>query len=277
MAIRPIELADGIQLGGKQPVLFCGPCLIESRDMALRIAETARELAEKHGFQFVFKGSFDKANRTSLHSPRTIGHEKALAILAEIRESLGIPTLTDVHDVAQVERVAQAVDVIQIPAFLCRQTDLLVAAGRSGRAVNVKRGQFLPAEDMEYALEKVRSGGTQRVYSTERGTTFGTRDLVVDFRSLIQLRQTAPVVYDVTHSVQRLGARGGSTGGSRQYAAALGRAAGAVGVDGFYIESHPSPEMALSDAAVMIPLTDLDAVLAGLVASWEVGIFHLAS
>lgn len=240
--------------------------------MALRVAETAKELAEKHGFQYVFKGSFDKANRTHLNSPRTIGHEKALAILEEIRVSLSIPTLTDVHDVTQVERVAQAVDVIQIPAFLCRQTDLLVAAGSSGRAVNVKRGQFLPAEDMEYALEKVRSGGTQRVYSTERGTTFGVRDLVVDFRALIQLRQTAPVVYDVTHSVQRPGARGGLTGGTREYAAALGRAAGAVGVDGFYVEAHPDPEWALSDAAVMIPLTGLGLVLKGLRASWEVGI-----
>jgi 2-dehydro-3-deoxyphosphooctonate aldolase (KDO 8-P synthase) len=219
----------------------------------------------------VFKASFDKANRTSGGSFRGLGQQQGLELLAEVKRQLGVPILTDIHEAHQAAEVATVADVLQIPAFLCRQTDLLLAAGATGRCVNVKKGQFLAPEDMQYAAEKVRSTGNPNVLLTERGTTFGYHNLVVDMRGLAQMRQYAPVVFDVTHSVQRPGAAGGSSGGNREFAAYLARAAGAAGVDGFFIETHPNPAQALSDGPNMIPLAQLPAFLQMAREAWELG------
>jgi 2-dehydro-3-deoxyphosphooctonate aldolase (KDO 8-P synthase) len=248
--------------GGKRVALIAGPCVAESRDLCLHIARTMKALCDRLGVSYVFKASFDKANRTSRESYRGPGLNAGLAMLAEVRETLGIPTLTDIHETSQVGPVAEAVDILQIPAFLCRQTDLLLAAGESGRTVNVKKGQFLAPWDMKHAVEKVRSTGNDRILLTERGSSFGYGNLVVDFRGLSMMRELGcPIVYDATHSLQLPGAAGSATGGLRQYAPDLMRAAAAVGVDGLFLEVHPDPEHALSDAATVLPLDRVEEIL----------------
>jgi 2-dehydro-3-deoxyphosphooctonate aldolase (KDO 8-P synthase) len=241
--------------------LLAGPCVIESRELVLEVAGELKEICDRGGVELVFKASFDKANRTAGESFRSIGFERSLAILADVRAEFGVPVMTDVHETWQVVPVSEAVDVLQIPAFLCRQTDLLLAAGASGRVVNVKKGQFMAPDDMRFAVEKVRSAGAQTVLLTERGTSFGYHDLVVDFRALQVMRTFAPVVFDATHSVQSPGGAGGASGGRREYVAPLARAAVAFGVDALFLETHPQPERALSDRASMLPLSDVDGLL----------------
>ncbi len=249
--------------------LIAGPCQLESRAHALEIAAALKEMAAGLGLGLVFKTSFDKANRTSGNAQRGLGLEAALPVFAEIRESLGLPVLTDVHAAEQCAPVAQAVDVLQIPAFLCRQTDLLLAAAHTGRVVNVKKGQFLAPWDMAHVAAKVTAAGNPNVIVTERGASFGYNTLVSDMRSLpimAQVTRGAPVVFDATHSVQQPGGQGGSSGGQREFVAVLARAAVAVGVAGVFIETHPDPDRAPSDGPNMVALKDMPALLEELVA-----------
>lgn len=263
---EPLELAPGLTLGGEKLLLIAGPCAIESLEISMHTAAVLKELSERLGIGYIFKSSFDKANRTSEHSFRSIGFDESLEILARVRHEVGVPVLTDVHESDQVHAIAQVADAIQIPAFLCRQTDLLLAAGRSGRAVNIKKGQFMAPEDMRYAVEKVQGTSNKNVFLTERGSTFGYHNLVVDMRSLPIMRQFAPVVFDVTHSVQMPGGLGGASGGQREFAPYLARAAAAAGVDGFFIETHPDPDKALSDGPNMIPLHVMEDFLTEIIA-----------
>lgn len=235
--------------------LIAGPCQIESREHALKIAAFLAETAKAAGVPFVFKASYDKANRTSLKGVRGVGIEAGLAILAEIRDTFGCPVLTDVHDIEQTRRAGEVVDILQIPAFLCRQTDLLIAAGETGKAVNVKKGQFLAPWDMQNVADKVASTGNQRILLTDRGTSFGYGALVTDFRGLPTMAETGwPVVFDATHSVQEPGGRGSSSGGKRAFAPALARAAVAVGCAAVFVEAHDDPDRAPSDGPNMLPL-----------------------
>jgi 2-dehydro-3-deoxyphosphooctonate aldolase (KDO 8-P synthase) len=249
----PVELAPGILIGPGQPLVFiAGPCVIESREQALRIAAFLRELADRHGLRMIFKASFDKANRSSVDSFRGPGLERGLEILAAVRAATGLPLLTDVHEAAQAAPAAAVVDVLQVPAFLCRQTDLLAACGATGRAVNVKKGQFMAPHDMRNAVEKVRSTGNARVTLTERGASFGYNNLVVDLRALVVMRRLAPVVFDATHSLQLPGGLGHATGGAREFHLELARGAVAAGADGVFAEVHEDPDHALSDAATQL-------------------------
>jgi len=262
MKIRSIPVG-----GGSPLVLFAGPCVVESREITLRTAEAVKKAAARHGLGVVFKSSYAKANRTSGDSFTGIGAEKALAILREVRAALDLPVITDVHAEAEVPAAAEAADVLQIPAFLCRQTALLEAAGRSGRAVNIKKGQFLAPADMAWAAAKVTATGNAAVLLTERGTTFGYHNLVVDMRSLVIMRGLGfPVIFDATHSVQLPGGGKGETGGEREFILPLARAAVAAGCDGLFLEVHPDPPRALSDAASQLPLDELDALLAQVLA-----------
>ncbi|MEW6449929.1 MAG: 3-deoxy-8-phosphooctulonate synthase [Pseudomonadota bacterium] len=243
--------------------LIAGPCQLESRAHALEMATALKEMAARRKIGFIYKTSFDKANRTSSKSARGLGLEQSLPIFAEIRSKLGLPVLTDVHDASQCAPVAQAADILQIPAFLCRQTDLLAAAAKTGRAVNVKKGQFLAPWDMANVVEKITSAGNKDVIVTERGASFGYNTLVSDMRALPVLRETgAPVVFDATHSVQQPGGQGTSSGGQREYVPVLARAAVAVGVAGVFIETHQDPDKAPSDGPNMIPLKQLEALIA---------------
>ncbi len=242
---------------------------MESRELVHTVAEHVCRVCASLPVRLVFKASYRKANRTSARSFTGIGDERALEVLAEIRHTYGVPVLTDVHTPEEARRAAQYVDVLQIPAFLCRQTDLLMAAGATGKPVNIKKGQFMAPEAMVHAVEKVRLGGGSTVWLTERGTMFGYRDLVVDFRSLVVMRQTGcPVLYDATHSLQQpnIGER---SGGQRQFVRALARAAVAVGVDGIFFETHPNPEQALSDPETQLPLAEVESFLHELVALWQ--------
>ncbi|PKO09631.1 MAG: 3-deoxy-8-phosphooctulonate synthase [Chloroflexi bacterium HGW-Chloroflexi-2] len=259
--IETVELAPGIILGGEKPVLIAGPCVVESEKITIKTAEKLKEITQRLDIPFVFKSSYDKANRTSGTTFRSIGFEEALKLLQRVRKEFDVPVLTDVHESNQVESVAQVVDVLQIPAFLCRQTDLLFAAGKTGKAVNIKKGQFMAPEDMRYSLDKVRRTGNEKVCLTERGTSFGYHTLVVDFRSLPIMRQFAPVIFDATHSVQMPGGAGGASSGQREFVAPLARAAAAVGVDGFFIETHPDPDHAPSDGANMVKIDELEKIL----------------
>src|SRR5947199_6160056 len=243
--------------------LIAGPCALEGRAHALETASALKEITARLGMDFVYKTSFDKANRTSARSNRGIGLDEALPIFAEVRSSLNVPVLTDVHESAQCARVAEAVDVLQIPAFLCRQTDLLMAAAATGRVVNVKKGQFLAPWDMAHVVAKVTSAGNRNVLVTERGASFGYNTLVSDMRALPILARTtgAPVIFDATHSVQQPGGLGTSSGGEREFVPVLARAAVAVGVAGVFIETHPDPDHAPSDGPNMVPLKQMDALL----------------
>lgn len=261
VSVQPVAVTPTVTVGDGPLALLAGPCVIESRELVTEVAETLRDLCERLAIPFVFKASFDKANRTSTRSFRSLGFEESLSILGEVRSELDVPVVTDIHEAWQIEPVAEVVDVLQIPAFLCRQTDLLRSAGASGRTVNVKKGQFMAAEDMRYAVEKVREGGGERVLLTERGTTFGYRDLVVDFRGLPAMRRAAPVVFDATHSVQSPGGGAGVSGGHREHILPLARAAVAVGIDALFLETHPEPDRALSDGPNMVPLSELEELL----------------
>lgn len=253
--------------GGCPFVLIAGPCVVESRESALRHAEALRALTDRLGIPFIYKSSYDKANRTALDSFRGLGVDEGLAILAEVKRDTGVLLLTDVHTAAEARAAAAVVDVLQIPAFLCRQTDLLLAAGQTSRVVNIKKGQFLAPWDLEHAAAKVASTGNRRILLTERGVTFGYNNLVSDFRALpILARSGYPVVYDATHSVQLPGGQGGMSGGQREFIAPLARAAVAVGIDGLFMEVHQEPERALSDRATVFPLVQLESLLRVLLA-----------
>ena len=259
--------AGAVRFGADLPLaLIAGPCQLESRAHALEMAGALKEIAARRSIGLVFKTSYDKANRTSGANARGVGLEAALPIFAEIRETLGLPVLTDVHEPAQCAIAAQAVDVLQIPAFLCRQTDLLVAAARTGRAVNVKKGQFLAPWDMKHVVAKIAQAGGADALVTERGVSFGYNTLVSDMRALpIMARETgAPVVFDATHSVQQPGGQGGSSGGQREFVGVLARAAVAVGVAGVFIETHQDPDHAPSDGPNMVPLRDFEALVSEL-------------
>ena len=244
------------------PLFIAGPCVIESRAMALQTAEELQRISREQGVRFIFKGSYRKANRTSGSSFTGIGDIEALEVLAEIRQSYGMPVITDVHEKKEVTLAARYVDVLQIPAFLCRQTELLVAAGETGLAVNIKKGQFMAPEDMALAAAKVVETGNRRVMLTERGSSFGYHNLVVDFRGLAKMAESGyPVLYDATHSLQLPAAGQGVSGGERQYVLPLARAAVAAGVDGLFFEIHPDPSKALSDAATQIALADFSTMV----------------
>ena len=253
--------------GGRPFVLIAGPCVVESRDSALRHAQALRTLTERLGVPLIYKSSYDKANRTALGSFRGLGMDTALNILAEVKRETGVLLLTDVHTATEVSAAAEVVEVLQIPAFLCRQTDLLLAAGQSGRVVNIKKGQFLAPWDMQHAAAKVASTGNRHILLTERGATFGYNNLVSDFRALpLMARCGYPVVFDATHSVQLPGGLGGQSGGQREFIAPLARAAVAVGIDGLFMEVHEEPERALSDSATAFPLARLEPLLRVLLA-----------
>ncbi|HXE01146.1 MAG TPA: 3-deoxy-8-phosphooctulonate synthase [Hyphomicrobium sp.] len=258
--------AGNVLFANDAPIsVLAGPCQMESRAHALEMASALAEIAAKLGFGLVYKSSFDKANRTSLTGRRGMGLKAALPVFAEIRETLGLPIVTDVHDAAQCAPVAEVVDVLQIPAFLCRQTDLLVAAAKTGRVIKIKKGQFLAPWDMKNVVAKVTSSGNPNVLVTERGSSFGYNTLVVDMRALPQMAETgAPVIFDATHAVQQPGGQGTSSGGDRRYVPVLARAAVAAGVAGLFIETHQDPDKAPSDGPNMVPLKEFAALIAEL-------------
>jgi 2-dehydro-3-deoxyphosphooctonate aldolase (KDO 8-P synthase) len=266
-ALRTVRVGS-IDIGNDRPfVLIAGPCQIESRDHALEVAQALAAISQRTGVPVIYKSSYDKANRTSASAARGIGMEAGLQILADVRAATGLPVLTDVHNPEQCAPAAQAVDVLQIPAFLCRQTDLLLAAGETGRAVNVKKGQFLAPWDMVNVAAKIASTGNHNILLCERGASFGYNTLVSDFRALpIMARTGYPVVFDATHSVQQPGGQGTSSGGQREFAPVLARAALAVGVAAVFIETHPDPDHAPSDGPNMIPLREMEALITRLVA-----------
>ena len=265
MAVNPNSIVEvrGVRIGNALPLsLFAGPCQLESRAHALEMASALKEIAARLGIGLVFKTSFDKANRTSTRSARGIGLTAALPIFAEIRETLGLPVVTDIHEASQCAPVAEAVDVLQIPAFLCRQTDLLIAAAETGRAVKIKKGQFLAPWDMKNVVAKVLSAGNPNVMVTERGVSFGYNTLISDMRALPVLAETGcPVVFDATHSVQQPGGQGTASGGERRFVPVLARAAVAVGVAAVFIETHQDPDRAPSDGPNMLPVSSLEALL----------------
>ena len=262
---KPAHVVDigPLSLGNDRPfVLIAGPCAMESRDHAFEMAAALSEICGGLGIGLVYKSSFDKANRTAIDSARGIGMDKALPIFADIRDRFGCPVITDVHEAAQCATVAEAVDVLQIPAFLCRQTDLLVAAARTGRAVNVKKGQFLAPWDMRNVAAKLEAAGSERILLCERGTSFGYNTLVNDMRALPVLAETGwPVVFDATHSVQQPGGQGDRSGGQREYVPVLARAALAIGVAALFVETHEDPDRAPSDGPNMVALKDMPALL----------------
>jgi len=261
---NPAVAVGKVRFGNALPLaLIAGPCALEGRAHAFDMAAALKEIAARLNIGLVYKTSFDKANRTSAKSARGIGLDKALAIFAELREKLGVPVLTDVHEPEQCAAVAEVVDVLQIPAFLCRQTDLLIAAAQTGRTINVKKGQFLAPWDMANVVEKITSAGNRNVLVTERGVSFGYNTLVSDMRALPILAEKtgAPVIFDATHSVQQPGGQGTSSGGERQFVPVLARAAVAVGVAGVFIETHQAPNKAPSDGPNMIPLKDMAPLL----------------
>ena len=262
-AQREVRIGDGLVVGGGRPfALIAGPCVIESRESVLRHAERIRDVAARVGVPFVFKASFDKANRTSMQSFRGLGMEKGLEILAEARRDLGVPVLTDVHEKGQARAVAAVADVLQTPAFLCRQTDFIVEVCAAGKPVNLKKGQFLSPREMVPVVEKAASTGNRSLLVTERGFSFGYQNLVSDLRSLVILRETGfPVVFDATHSVQLPGGQGTASGGQREFVPFLSRAAVAVGVDAVFMEVHEDPDHALSDGPNNLPLDGLEPLL----------------
>ena len=255
----------------KKLLLLAGPCSLENEKVCRAAAETLTKIGKKHPeLTIVFKGSFDKANRTSLSGDRGPGMQEGLALLALMKKDYGFPVVTDFHERQQAATVAEVCDVLQIPAFLCRQTDLLLAAAATGRVVNVKKGQFLSPQEMEFVVSKLKQGKAKEIWQTERGTTFGYQNLVVDMRSFAQMKALgAPAIFDATHSVQQPGAAGGKTGGRREFVPPLARAALAAGADGLFIETHPDPEKAISDGPNQIPTAELPALIDSCVAVWK--------
>ena len=248
-----------------KPIFIAGPCVIESQECLDTVAQELVRLNARYGLEIIFKASFDKANRTSISSYRGPGMEKGLKMLADIKAKYGLQLLTDIHEAYQAAPVAEVVDVLQIPAFLCRQTDLLVAAAKTGKRVNIKKAQFLSGADMQYPVQKVLESGGKEVWLTERGNSFGYNNLVVDFRNIPDMLKIVPrVIMDCTHSVQRPGAAGGKTGGNREFVPAMALAAKAFGATGYFFETHPDPERALSDGPNMLYLKDLEQVVTSL-------------
>lgn len=257
--MRKVTVDKGVVFGGDDLVFIAGPCVIESRQMAIGLASKLKDLANRLGVKFIFKASFDKANRTSVDSFRGPGIDKGLEILSEIRSTFDVPVITDVHEPWQCRPVAEVCDVLQIPAFLARQTDLVIAAGETGAVINVKKGQFMAPEDMAAVVGKIKSTGNNRITLCERGASFGYRNLVADMRSLLIMRSLGcPVVMDATHSVQRPGGLGTGSGGDGKYAPAIARAAVATGVDGVFMETHINPKVAKSDAANAIRFAEVE-------------------
>ncbi len=257
--MKNFKINENITIGNEELVFFAGPCQIESREHCIRIADFLCEIAQKIKINLVFKSSYDKANRTSIKSKRGVGLEEGLKILKEIKEQFNVPVVTDVHTPEQVNSVAEVADVIQIPAFLCRQTDLLVAAGNSGKVVNIKKGQFLHPDDMLYSAEKVASTGNQKIILCERGTNHGYRDLVVDYRSFQTMKNLGyPVIFDASHSVQVMGSAGGKTGGNRDFIEPLSHAASSFRVNGFFVETHDDPDNAPSDGPNMLKISEIE-------------------
>jgi 2-dehydro-3-deoxyphosphooctonate aldolase (KDO 8-P synthase) len=257
------QITNTLSIGDNSPLtLIGGPCVIESADFTLKMAEEIRKVCDRLNISFIFKSSFDKANRTSINSFRGQALDTGLEILQRVKDKIGVPVLTDIHESCQAATVAEVVDVLQIPAFLCRQTDLLMAAAATGKAINVKKGQFLAPWDMKNVVSKLEAGGAKDILLTERGTSFGYNTLVVDFRSLPQMRELGyPVVFDATHSVQMPGGQGDKSGGQRQFVPHLARAAAAVGIDALFMEVHENPDVAPSDGPNMIPLRQLEELL----------------
>lgn len=266
---------QNITVGGNKPfVLIAGPCVIEGEEMILRTASAIKDITSRLNIPYIFKSSYKKANRTNLNSFTGLGDAEALKILAKVKSELNLPVLTDVHTTDEIDKAAMVADVLQIPAFLSRQTDLLLAAGKSGRVVNVKKGQFLAPEDMKQVAEKIASTGNKKIMLTERGTTFGYHNLVVDMRSFVIMREFGyPVVMDATHSVQ-LPSKGNISGGEPKFIKPLARAAAAVGIDALFLEVHPNPKEALSDAASQLALSDLEELLVE-VKAIDVSVKHL--
>ncbi len=257
-----IDLSGGVEIGGSRFTLIAGPCAIEGEEMCMEVAEGLKGVCAELGIQYVFKASFDKANRSSIHSQRGVGIERGMEILAKVKATYGVPVLTDVHETWQCAIAAETADVLQIPAFLARQTDLVVAAAETGRAVNVKKGQFMAPWDMKQVINKCVESGNRQVMLTERGASFGYNTLVVDMTGLVEMRTYGyPVIFDATHAVQKPGGNGTSSGGCREYVPYLMNAALAVGVDGIFAEVHPCPEKAISDAANQIALRDIRPIL----------------
>jgi 2-dehydro-3-deoxyphosphooctonate aldolase (KDO 8-P synthase) len=265
-----VKITDSVEFGGERLAVIGGPCVIESLDLCRTVAGRLVEICARLDIGCVFKASFDKANRTSVESFRGPGIEKGLEILAQIRTEFGVPVLTDVHETWQADPAGQTVDILQIPAFLCRQTDLLLACGRTGKTVNVKKGQFVAPHDMVNAVRKIESTGNRRILLSERGSSFGYNQLVADMTSIPVMRETGyPVVFDATHSVQRPGGLGNASGGNRQFIPTLVKAAVAAGADALFLETHPDPDRALSDAASQLPLDELEGLLKSALRVWE--------
>jgi len=266
--VRQVKINDKVIFGGNKPlVLIAGPCVIESAHGTLKIAEAIKKITSRLKIPFVFKASFDKANRTSIHSFRGPGLYEGLKILSQVRTKLGVPILSDVHDVNQAQMAGEILDIIQIPAFLCRQTDLIVAAAKTGKVVNVKKGQFMAPWDIEGIIKKMKEAGNQKLLLTERGVSFGYNNLVSDFRALAIMRSLGyPVIFDATHSVQKPGGLGSSSGGESQYIPLLARCAVAAGVDAIFLETHPEPKKALSDGPNTLALKNLEGLLKELIA-----------
>jgi 2-dehydro-3-deoxyphosphooctonate aldolase (KDO 8-P synthase) len=266
--VTDVRITEEVWAGGGRPLLvLAGPCVVEEPEFMVRMAETIKEICDRRGATLVFKSSFDKANRSSGATARGPGIEDGLAVLQRVKEQVGVPVVTDIHESWQAEPTAKVADVLQIPAFLCRQTDLLRAAAATGLPVNVKKGQFLSPPEMSNVIAKLEAAGSNRILVTERGTTFGYNDLVVDFRGLPQLRSLGyPVVFDATHSVQQPGGLGGASGGQREYVPHLARAAAAVGIDGLFVEVHENPDSAPSDGPNMVTPESFDQLLAEVVA-----------
>ena len=249
-----------------KPIIIAGPCVIESQYCLNEVAEEIVRINKKYGIEIIFKSSFDKANRTSISSYRGPGLDKGLTMMNDIREKYGLKLLTDIHESYQAKPAGEVVDVIQIPAFLCRQTDLLVAAAKTGKVVNIKKAQFLSGEDMKYPVQKVRESGNENVWLTERGNIYGYNNLVVDFRNIPLMKQITPtVIMDCTHSVQRPGAAGGKTGGNREFVPSMALAAKAFGATGYFFEIHPDPDKALSDGPNMVALKDFESIVKTLI------------
>ncbi len=264
--VKKVNVGD-IVIGEGRFVLVAGPCVLESLPLALEVASEVKGICDELGLRYIFKSSFDKANRTSIHSFRGPGLEVGLRWLGEVKSTVGVSVLTDIHEPAQAAPVAEVADVLQIPAFLCRQTDLLVSAAKTGKPLNIKKAQFVSPYDMRFVLEKVKEAGNDQVILCERGTTFGYKQLVVDFRSIPIMRSFGcPVMFDATHSVQMPGGLGGASGGDRKFVAPLARAAVSIGIDALFMEVHPNPDEAKSDGPNMIALSDLKGLLAQLIA-----------
>ena len=260
--VREVKITDTITVGNSEIFLIAGPCVIESEDLVMEVAGKMKEITEKQGIKYVFKASFDKANRTSINSFRGPGLEKGLEILSRVKSKYNLPIATDIHEPWQCKEASKVIDILQIPAFLCRQTDLLIAAAETGKAVNIKKGQFLAPWDMKNVIKKFEEVGNPNIMLCERGTTFGYNNLVVDMRALLEMRKLGyPIVFDATHSVQIPGGQGETTGGNREYVYPLMRSAAAIGIDGIFAEVHPDPDNAMYDGPNMLRLDKIEEVL----------------